>query len=236
MYDTNHLHYPHIYHSNFPLSFVNNIWTIFGTKYPSHYSISCRGISGILERYKTWQMVAYITVKHVLLIFPCASFSQKMINTSWWKLGDTSRQCYIRQIPVWHRSGHVRHDISIGVLYRINIHVSSLNDVFLSSSLVNMFSNDDIIWVKFPLGCRYIPPRACDSPLYINSIKKLSNSHFEQLHDFVNPSEQCSTVTRACKYQHLHSCYYVVVHNANYSSKIELTQHSTFSRPFESEF
>ena len=34
--------------------FFNKLWTISGTKYPSHRSITCTGTTGILERYKTW--------------------------------------------------------------------------------------------------------------------------------------------------------------------------------------
>ena len=118
----------------FSVVIFNKLWTISGTKYPSHRFISCTGITDILERYKTWQVVAYITMEHATqctyYFFLVRLFHKNMINAGCRKLGDTSRQRYIRQIPVWHHSGHVWYYIFIGVLYKINIHVSSQNDVF----------------------------------------------------------------------------------------------------------
>ena len=108
--------------------------TISGTKYSGHWSISYVGVIGILEGYKTWQVIAYVTVEHAT---QCTKyflfvrfFHKNMINTGCGKLGNTSRQRYIRQIPVWHHSGHVRHYILISVFYKINIRVSGQNDVF----------------------------------------------------------------------------------------------------------
>ena len=174
--------------------FFNKLWTISGTKYPSHRSNSCTVTTGILERYKTWQVVAYITVEHATqctyYFFLVRLFHKNMINAE--KLGDTSRQRYIRQIPVWHHSEHVWYYIFIGFIRSIFMSPVKMT-FFLSSSLVNMVSNVDTKWVTFPLGCRYIPPTVNDNPLYINSIKRLSNSHFEQLHDFVNITSSLRT-------------------------------------------
>ena len=119
-------------------------------------------------------------------------FSYKnMINKSWRILYDTSRQRCTRQILVWHHCGHVRYHTLIGVFYKINIHSSSQNGVFLSWSLVDMVSNDDIKWDTFPLECRYIPPKVTEIPLYTNSIKMVSHSYFEQSHDLVNTNRKC---------------------------------------------
>ena len=125
----------HIYHSNSLLSFFNRLLTISGTKYPSHRSTSCTGITGILERYETWQVVAYITLEHAkqcaYYFFLVRLFHKNVINAGCRKLCDTSRQLYMRPIPVWHHNGHVWYYIFIGVLYKINIHVSGQNDVLL---------------------------------------------------------------------------------------------------------
>ena len=136
MYDTNHLHCPCTYHSNFLSSFLYKLGTISGTKYSSHWPFSCIGVIGILEGYKTWQVITYVTVEHAT---QCTKyflfvqfFHENMINTGRRKLGDTSRQRYITQIPIWHHCGHVRCYTFISVFYKINIHVSSQNDVFLS--------------------------------------------------------------------------------------------------------
>ena len=113
---------------------LHKLGTISGTKDSSHWSISCIGIIGTLEGYKTWQVITYVTVKHAT---QCSKyflfvrfFHKSMVNTGCWKLGITSMQPYIRQIPVWHHTGHVRHNILIGVFYKINVHVSGQIDVF----------------------------------------------------------------------------------------------------------
>ena len=190
MYDTNHLHCPCTYHSNFLSSLLYKFGTISGTKYSSHWFISCIGVIGILEGYKTWQVITYVTVERATQCTKCflfvRFFHENMINTGFRKLGDTSRQRYIRQIPVWHHCGHVRYYTFISVFYKLNIHVSSQNGVFLSSSLVNVVSNDDTKWDTFPPGCRYIPPKVYEIPFYLNSIKSPSNSHFEQSNVFIN--------------------------------------------------
>ena len=134
MYDTNHLYCPCTHLSNFLPSFLYKLGTISGTKYSNHWSISCTRVFGILEGYKTWQVITYVTVeratqctKYFLFV---RFFHENMINTGCRKLDDTSRQRYIRQIPVWHHYGHERWYTFIGVFFKINIHVSSQNCVF----------------------------------------------------------------------------------------------------------
>ena len=140
----------------FSVVIFNRLLTISGTKYPSHRSTSCTGITGILERYETWQVVAYITLEHATqcayYFFLVRLFHKNVINAGCRKLYDTSRQLYMMPIPVWHHNGHVWYYIFIGVLYKINIHVFGQNDVLLVIKFGYMVSNDN-------------------NPLYINSIK-----------------------------------------------------------------
>ena len=163
MYDTNHLHCPRTYHSNFLSSLLYKFGTISGTKYSSHWFISCIGVIGILEWYKTWQVITYVTVEHATQCTKCflfvRFFHENMINTGFRKLGDTIRLIFMSPAKM---------------------------ALFLSSSLVKVVSNDDTKWDAFPLGCRYIPPKIYEIPFYLNSIKSPSNSHFEQSNVFIN--------------------------------------------------
>ena len=59
-----------------------------------------------------------------------AIFHKNMISAGCGKLGNASRQRYIRQTPVWYHSGYEGYYIFIGVFYKINIRVSGQNGFF----------------------------------------------------------------------------------------------------------